>query len=92
MLVRLPLRSQQLVAADHIKLHMVDSQGHKAPQQRAEPRSGTGFPEDAAGELHVQKRAVGDPPEFQTGSGFQRINIACPRSVLGEALERLKRI
>ncbi|MGN0425751.1 MAG: MalY/PatB family protein [Acetatifactor sp.] len=28
----------------------------------------------------------------RTGSGFQRINIACPRSVLGEALERLKRI
>ena len=28
----------------------------------------------------------------KTGSGFQRINIACPRSVLGEALERLKRI
>jgi cystathionine beta-lyase len=25
------------------------------------------------------------------GSGFQRINIACPRSVLTEALERIGR-
>ncbi len=24
------------------------------------------------------------------GSGFQRINIACPRSILQEALQRLK--
>lgn len=26
------------------------------------------------------------------GRGFQRINVACPRSVLNEALERLRRV
>ena len=27
----------------------------------------------------------------ESGSGFQRINVACPRSVLSEALDRIKK-
>lgn len=26
----------------------------------------------------------------KTGAGFQRINVACPRSVLAEALDRIR--
>lgn len=28
----------------------------------------------------------------ESGSGFQRINVACPRSVLSEALERIRKV
>ncbi|MCX7986176.1 MAG: PatB family C-S lyase [Bacteroidales bacterium] len=43
----------------------------------------------------IEKAQLGinDGPTFGPGgSGFQRINIACPRSVLEEALVRLKRL
>ncbi|MGC8803441.1 MAG: MalY/PatB family protein [Bacteroidales bacterium] len=39
------------------------------------------------------KLGINDGPTFGPGgSGFQRINIACPRAILSEALQRLKRL
>jgi cystathionine beta-lyase len=43
--------------------------------------------------LKEAKVWLNDGPSFGTGgAGFQRLNLACPRSVLQEALERLKRL
>jgi cystathionine beta-lyase len=42
----------------------------------------------------IQKANLGldDGPMFGVGGeGFQRVNIACPRTVLREALERVER-
>ncbi len=42
--------------------------------------------------LHEAKIWLNDGPSFGTGgSGFQRLNLACPRAILQEALERLER-
>lgn len=40
--------------------------------------------------IHKARLALNDGPMFGPGGeGFQRMNIGCPRSVLGQALERL---
>ncbi|MBE0652471.1 MAG: putative C-S lyase, partial [Bacteroidales bacterium] len=52
-----------------------------------------GMKRDALREFVVQKAGLGlnDGPSFGAGGeGFQRINVAVPRSVLREALEKLK--
>ena len=48
----------------------------------------------ALSDFMKQKAKIGLDDGFmfgQGGSGFERMNIACPRSILVEALERIKR-
>ena len=49
--------------------------------------------DDELKQFMIEKAGIGcnDGPGFGTGgSGFQRINVACPRSVLKQALNQLK--
>ena len=55
--------------------------------------SGLGLSDNAVDEFLFKKARVwlDNGPQFGTGGeGFQRMNLACPRSVLREALNRLK--
>jgi len=55
---------------------------------------GLGLDDGALKRFCVEKAGVafGEGPDFgQGGSGFLRLNAACPRSVLREALERMER-
>lgn len=55
--------------------------------------SGTGLSETELEELIVHKAKLwldGGRMFGESGKGFQRINVACPRSILEEAMERLK--
>ena len=73
------------------------------PRVRLSPLEGTylvwldfkryGFSPQELRECIIEKARLGlnDGPMFGPGGeGFQRMNIACPRAVLGEALDRLK--
>lgn len=56
--------------------------------------SGTGLSETELENLIVQKARLwldGGGMFGDSGRGFQRINVACPRSILEEAMERLRR-
>ena len=55
---------------------------------------GTGLSTDALERLIVHKAKLWlDSGKIfgESGRGFQRINVACPRSVLSEALERIRK-
>ena len=55
---------------------------------------GTGFDKDELENLIVHKAKLWlDSGKIfgECGAGFQRINVACPRSILKEALERIKK-
>ncbi|MDE6602194.1 MAG: pyridoxal phosphate-dependent aminotransferase [Lachnospiraceae bacterium] len=57
--------------------------------------SGTGLSDQELEELIVHKAKLwldGGGMFGESGRGFQRINVTCPRSVLAEAMERLKMI
>ncbi len=54
---------------------------------------GTGLPADEVDRriIHDAKLWLDSGEIFgESGKGFQRINVACPRSVLNEGLERLR--
>jgi cysteine-S-conjugate beta-lyase len=74
----------------------------RLPRVKASPLEGTylawldfrsyGFSSSALKECMIQKAglALNDGPMFGPGGeGFQRMNLACPRTVLGQALDRL---
>jgi cystathionine beta-lyase len=43
--------------------------------------------------IEKARLALNDGPTFGPGgSGFQRINLTCPQTVLAEALQRLKQL
>jgi cystathionine beta-lyase len=53
-----------------------------------------GLDDDALNRFMKEQAKVGldDGPMFGAGgSGFQRMNIACPRSILAEALGRIEK-
>ncbi len=55
--------------------------------------SGLGMKDDELKQFMIEKAGLGcnDGPSFGTGgTGYQRLNVACPRSVLKKALNRLK--
>ena len=55
--------------------------------------SGTGLSETELEDMIVQKARLwldGGGMFGDSGKGFQRINVACPRRILEEAMERLK--
>ncbi len=54
---------------------------------------GTGIPAEELDQWMVQKAGVwldGGSMFGESGSGFQRVNVACPRSILEQALERIR--
>ena len=56
--------------------------------------SGTGLSDAEIEDRIVHKAKLwldGGAMFGESGRGFQRINVACPRSILEEAMERLKR-
>lgn len=56
---------------------------------------GTGLPAEELDEriIHRAKLWLDSGKIFgESGRGFQRINVACPRSVLSEALERIRKV
>ena len=81
---------------------LVDTLAEKLPEVRCLPLEGTYLPwldcrklryEDAEIKQRLLRRGrvwLDDGPMFGSGGeGFQRINIACPRTLLSQALERL---
>ena len=79
-----------------------DSLAARLPRVKASPLEGTylvwldfrdyGFSNQALKECVIQRAglALNDGPMFGPGGeGFQRMNIGCPRSVLGRALDQL---
>ena len=55
--------------------------------------SGTGLSDAEIADRIVHKAKLwldGGAMFGESGRGFQRINVACPRSILEEAMERLK--
>jgi cysteine-S-conjugate beta-lyase len=79
-----------------------DSLAARLPRVKASPLEGTylvwldfrdyGFSNQALKECMIRRAglALNDGPMFGPGGeGFQRMNIGCPRSVLGRALEQL---
>jgi cystathionine beta-lyase len=74
----------------------------RLPRVKVSPLEGTylawldfreyGFSNQALKDCMIQRAglALNDGPMFGSGGeGFQRMNIACPRSVMGRALEQL---
>jgi cystathionine beta-lyase len=85
--------------------YLTDFMGSRLPEARVIPLEGTylawvdlgtlGFSDEQLKERILGKARIwlDDGPLFGTGGkGFQRINLACPRSTLGQALEAITRV
>ena len=85
------LRYLQDYVAQHLPQIQVVAAGGHLPGLAGLPRAG-------AGQGRLERLMLGEARVFldegyvfgPEGEGFERINIACPRSILAEALERIK--